>query len=313
MNRLTQAAKRRQGAVKWSFRYGKSSAARQYGVSLSSVKRWCKRYDGTWQSLKERSHRPKSHPKRHTEAEEAAIREAFSKAYMRYGWGGVYSELLEQHGYHRSFAGMYHAATRLGLGWGKRRKRPRRALRRYPELTTPGEKVQVDVKEVPYHCLKGAVKRDGKRLYQWTAIDECTRFRYVYGYEEHTPENSVDFLNRLQEAFPFPIRAVQTDNGTEFTYRFISKTEKCPFELELAQRGITHKLIPPRTPWHNGKVERSHRNDQWYFYDWEKFADVDELNQKLKAHLVWSNNKAMRTLDWRSPSQRLNLFLGSHH
>ena len=311
MNKLTQAAKNRQAAVHWSERYGKSAAARKYRVSLSSIKRWCKRYDGTWQSLKERSHRPHSHPKQHTRAEEAAIRVSFSKAYFRYGWDGVYAELKAQ-SYTRSFAGMYHAARRLGLGWGKARKRPRRASRRYPELSTPGEKMQIDVKEVPYHCLTGAAKRDGKRLYQWTAIDECTRLRFVFAYEEHTPENSVDFLRRLIEVFPFKIQAIQTDNGTEFTYRFISKTELCPFERELFSRGITHRLIPPRTPWKNGKVERSHRSDQRYFYDWEKFADVNALNRKLKAHLAWSNAKPMRTLAWTSPIQRLADAIGSH-
>lgn len=180
-------------------------------------------------------------------------------------------------------------------------------------MTKPGEKVQIDVKEVPYCCLKGAAKRDGKRLYQWTAIDECTRLRYVYGYEEHTPQNSADFLGRLLKVFPFPIQTVQTDNGTEFTYKFISQTEKSPFEEALLAKRITHKLIPPRTPWHNGKVERSHRNDQRYFYDWEKFANVHELNQKLKTHLSWSNNKAMRTLGWKSPLQLLAAALGSHH
>lgn len=313
MKRIAQEARRRQVVVRYAEKHGKSKAARQYGVSLSSVKRWAKRYDGTWQSLCERSHRPHSHPKQHTPEEEAAIRAAFSKAYLRYGWDGVYAELKQAHGYTRSFGGMYHAATRLGLGWGKKRKRPPRKARRYPELKKPGEKVQIDVKEVPYHCLKGAAKRDGKHLYQWTAIDECTRMRFVYGYEEHTPENSVDFLGRLLQAFPFPIQTVQTDNGTEFTYRFISETELCPFEETLAAKGISHKLIPPRTPWHNGKVERSHRSDQRYFYDWEKFVDVQELNRKLSAHLSWYNNRPMRSLDWASPLQRLESFLGSHH
>ena len=69
--------------------------------------------------------------------------------------------------------------------------------------------------------------------------------------------------------------------------------------------GITHKLIPPRTPWHNGKVERSHRNDQRYFYDWEKFSSIEELNEKLKKHLSWSNNKLMRTLGSKSSIQLL--------
>lgn len=313
MNRIAQEAQRRQGAVKYAEKHGKSKAAREYGVSLSSIKRWAKRYDGTWQSLCEKSHRPHSHPKQHTPEEEAVIRSAFSKQYLRYGWDGVYAELRETYGYTRSFGGMYHAATRLGLGWGKKRKRPSRKARRYPELTKPGEKVQIDVKEVPYHCLKGAAKRDEKHLYQWTAIDECTRFRFVYGYEEHTPENSVDFLGRLLRAFPFPIQTVQTDNGSEFTYRFISDKELCPFEQALAAKGIAHKLIPPRTPWHNGKVERSHRSDQSYFYDWEKFADLQELNRKLSAHLSWYNNRPMRSLGWCSPLQRLTSLIGSHH
>ena len=123
----------------------------------------------------------------------------------------------------------------------------------------------------------------------------------------------MDFLKRVLKAFPFPIQTVQTDNGTEFTYKFISETEKCPFDTALEAAGIVHKLIPPRTPWHNGKVERSHRNDQRYFYDWEKFASVQELNEKLEIHLSWSNNKAMRTLGWLSPLDRLAAFLGSYH
>ena len=64
MNIITQEARKRQAVVKLSLRKGKRFASRMYGVSLSSVKRWCKRYDGTWQSLKEKSHKPDSHPKR---------------------------------------------------------------------------------------------------------------------------------------------------------------------------------------------------------------------------------------------------------
>ena len=76
MNIITQEAHRRQGVVKLAKRKGKSYAAKIYGVSLSSVKRWCKRYDGTWQSLKEKSHKPHSHPKRHTDEEEKLIKGA---------------------------------------------------------------------------------------------------------------------------------------------------------------------------------------------------------------------------------------------
>lgn len=305
MNRITQEARKRQAVVKLACRKGKSYAADKYGVSLSSVKRWCKRYDGTWQSLKERSHRPKHHPRQHTAQEETLIRESMRQSFFRYGWDGAYASAKEA-GYTRSYSGFIYAARRMGLNGDMVEKcSPRKHDRRYPELSVPGEKVQIDVKEVPYCCLKGAAKRDGKHLYQWTAIDECTRVRFVYGFEEHTPENSVKFLKMLQKVFPFQIQTVQTDNGTEFTYKYISDTEESPFDKALAAAGIVHKLIPPRTPWHNGKVERSHRNDQRYFYDWEKFSDVEELNRKLKAHLTWSNRKPMRTLGGKSPLELL--------
>lgn len=284
MNIIAQEAMKKQAVVKYAERNGKSKASRKYGVSLPSVKRWCKRYDGTWKSLLEKSHRPHSHPKQHTPKEERQIKNSFKKSYARYGWDGVYSDLSRK-GYTRSFSGMVYAAKRLGLTEQKKQKKRSRVHRRYPELIEPGEKVQIDVKEVPYNCLRGKVLRDGKHLYQWTGIYECTRMRFVYSFEEHTPENSVKFLKMLIQAFPFKIKTIQTDNGTEFTYKY--------------------KLIPPRTPWHNGKVERSHRNDQRYFYDWETFRSVEELNKKLEKHLVWSNNKTMRTLGNKSPIQIL--------
>ncbi len=221
-----------------------------------------------------------------------------------YGWDGVYDELLKK-GYKRSFSGMVYAAKRMGLKEVKIKKPSRKRIRRYPELLVPGEKVQIDVKEVPYNCLRGDAIKYGKHFYQWTAIDECTRFRFVYAFEEHTPENTVKFLKMLLKEFPFKIRAIQTDNGTEFTYKFISDTEISPLDKMLQTLKIPHVLIPPRTPWHNGKVERSHRNDQRYFYDWETFRTLDELNEKLKKHLEWSNNKTMRTLGRKSPVQIL--------
>ena len=305
MNILSQEARKRQAVVKLANRKGVTFAAEKYGVSRSSVKRWKKRYDGTWKSLLERSHRPNSHPRQHTETEEMIISRAFWKKYRRYGWYGVYEE-ANANGYTRSLSGLIYAAKRLDLVEQGKQREARRHDRRYPELLIPGEKVQIDVKEVPYNCLRGNLVRDNKHLYQWTAIDECTRIRFVYGFEEHTPENSVKFLRMLVKVFPFKIQTVQTDNGTEFTYKYISDTEECPFDKALRELGIAHKLIPPRTPWHNGKVERSHRNDQRYFYDWETFRSLEDFNKKLAEHLIWSNNKPMRTLKDKSPRELLS-------
>ena len=83
--------------------------------------------------------------------------------YARYGWDGVYAKVKAQ-GYSRSLSGMIYAAKRLKLVEKKKQQRPRRYYRRYPEVLVPGERVQVDVKEVPYNCLRGEVLRDGKHL-----------------------------------------------------------------------------------------------------------------------------------------------------
>lgn len=114
MNIITQEAKKKQAVVKFAKKNGKSAASRQYGVSLSSVKRWCSKYDGSdWRSLVERSHRPHHNPHRHTKKEERKIKEAFEKYYERYGWYGVYEE-LKRKGYTRSFSGMVYAAKEWG-------------------------------------------------------------------------------------------------------------------------------------------------------------------------------------------------------
>lgn len=126
-------------------------------------------------------------------------------------------------------------------------------------------------------------------------------------YDEHSTYSSKDFLIKLLKAFPVPIREVQTDNGSEFTtaLRVKDPKQKTMFEKALETLDIKYHRIRVATPQHNGKVERSHRNDQRYFYDWETFRNVDELNEKLEKHLEWSNNKPMRTLGYKSPKQLL--------
>ncbi len=64
---------------------------------------------------------------------------------------------------------------------------------------------------------------------------------------------------------------------------------------------IKHQLIRPRTPRHNGKVERSHRNDNERFYKYLSFYSYDDLLLQMKRYLNRSNNIPMQTLNWLSP------------
>lgn len=78
----------------------------------------------------------------------------------------------QEAGYGKSYSGFIYAARWMGIiRRGAGEKPPRKHERRYPEVMAPGEKVQIDVKEVPYQYLKDAAKRDRKHLYQWTAIN----------------------------------------------------------------------------------------------------------------------------------------------
>lgn len=116
----------------------------------------------------------------------------------------------------------------------------------------------------------------------------------------------------MLRAFPFPVECVQTDNGSEFTKRFTS-SRNAPtltlFEKRLAEYGITHKLIRPFTPRHNGKVERSHRKDNEYFYATHKFYSFDDFKAQLKVHSRKYNEFPMRPLGWKSPKETLFNFL----
>jgi len=137
--------------------------------------------------------------------------------------------------------------------------KPKYVPKPYEQMLYPGQRVQIDVKHVPSACLVGHAK--GKRFYQYTAIDEFSRLRYVEAFEEHSTYSSAVFLEHAVRYFKFPVECVQTDNGFEFTNRFSNSKRDLPtlFEYKALSLGIRHKLIRPYTPRHNGKVERSHR------------------------------------------------------
>ena len=96
---------------------------------------------------------------------------------------------------------------------------------------------------VPSACLPGEAK--GKCFYQYTAIDEFSRWRYVEAFEEHSTYSSMKFLVHLVQAFPMPIECVQTDNGTEFTKRFTKASldeDLTLFERKLKEYGNLQKI-----------------------------------------------------------------------
>jgi transposase InsO family protein len=225
----------------------------------------------------------------------------------------VFWVILLKAGYQRNISTLYRFMRRDGMGFQKP-KNPKRVSKKYEDMTRPGERVQVDVKVVPKSCIEGGALVRGDGWFQYTAIDEYSRFRYVEGFEEQNGSASAQFLDHLVKAFPFKIECIQTDNGTEFTNRFVSTTDKpSTFDLRLAFHEIRHKLIKPYTPRHNGKVERSHRKDNERFYALNTFSSFADFRNRLaRYNWVDYNDFPMRPLKWKSPLQTLRDFLRLH-
>ena len=209
MNTVTQITRRRQAIIEYSLKKGVSAAARRYNVSRQFIYRWKNRYDGTLESLQDRSHRPHSHPNQHT-PEDIKLIEDMRKRNMNTGLV-VFWVKLRQKGYTRSITSLWRVLKRRNLAPIKP-PNPKYIPKPYEKMSYPGQRVQIDVKYVPDACIVGDAKSEGKKFYQYTAIDEYSRFRYLEAFEEHNTYTSAVFLEHMLQAFIFPVECVQTDN-----------------------------------------------------------------------------------------------------
>ena len=149
-------------------------------------------------------------------------------------------------------------------------------------------------------------RRNDKRykFYQYTYIDEATRERYLYWYEEHSAAYTVDFVKRCIRYYGYKTEEIQTDNGVEFTFNRSDVKREHPMDTLLKEIGIKHHKIRPRTPEHNGKVERSHRNDNERFYSYLKFYSLEDLRKQGAAYLKRSNRIPMAVLGYLTPKEK---------
>ena len=306
MNTITQTMKFRQAIIEYSLKNGVTKAAIRYNVNRQYVYRWRKRYDGTIRSLADKSHRPHHHPNQHTDDELKLI----SDMRKRNANAGlvVFWVKLRQRGYSRSITGLYRVLRKQGQ-MAVKPPNPKYIPKPYEKMFYPGQRVQIDVKVVPSACIVGDAS--GQKFYQYTAIDEYSRFRYLEAFQEQSSYSSAVFVEHLLKKFPFKIECIQTDNGQEFTKTYGNTKNPKPtmFENKLNQLGIRHKLIKVYTPRHNGKVERSHRKDNEYFYATHRFYSFDDFAKQLKVHNYNYNKFPMRPLNWKAPADYINAFL----
>lgn len=277
-----------------------SFVCRKYHISRTSLYRWNKRFDGTKESLIDIPHTPKTkHPNSHTDEEIKWINN-----YLRRSPSITLCELWYKlklnRGYTRHPASLYRFLRKIG--WYKKfniKNTSKYVPKKYNTPKDLGIKWQIDVKFVPSNCYVN--KDNDKRFYQYTCIDEATRERFIYHYDEHTPRSTCDFVYRCFLYYAYKPKEIQTDNGTEFTWNQEKIKVIHPFSELCIKEDIYHHKIKPRTPRHNGKVERSHRSDNERFYSYLTFYSLDDLRVQAKAYLKRSNNIPMAVLDYKTP------------
>lgn len=281
--------------------YPISFVCRRYKISKSSLMRWNRKFDGTKESLIDKSHKPLTpHPNAHTELEIKWIKN-FIRRNPHISMSELYGKLRTEKGYSRTAPSLFRVLRKLGFYINKE-KYEKYVPKKYDTPTDIGIKWQMDVKYVPTECYSGTTP---DKFYQYTIIDEASRERFIYPYKEQSSFSTIDFVKRAILYFGYQPKIIQTDNGQEFTYTM--KTNRIhPLDVLLNELNITHQLIRPRTPRHNGKVERSHRNDQNRFYNYLKFYSYDDLKYQMKNYLNRSNNIPMQVLGWLSPIEKRN-------
>ena len=310
MNSITQDMKYRYSLMKYAEKYGVSRASRKYDKSRSYIYFWRKRFDGTIESLACRSRRPHSHPNQHT-PEEMKLIQKMRRRNPKLGIVELWARLRSR-GYSRCVESLWRVLRREGL-LPEEAPKKKYTPKLYEQMQYPGQRVQIDVKVVPRKCIADPELK----LFQYTAIDEYSRYRVLGAYPEQSTYSSADFLRKVVKAFArkgIKVECVQTDNGFEFTNRFSpSKREiKTFFEQTAFDLGIRPKRLHSYTPRRNGKAAHSHREDQKRFYDSHRFYSLADFDAQLSVHRRASNNRPMRPLHYCSPNVFLRCYTVQH-
>lgn len=277
--------KQRRRVVDYAIDHGIKPASRHFGVARRTVRTWLRR----WRADGECGLVPRYPSTRKRKLPEIT-RELIRVARTEHRYGAVRTKIWLSRVHHlhvnaRTIQRVFH-----DLGVPRLTKPPKRRPKQMTlfEKDAPGDSVQVDVK---------VVRLEREKVFQYTAIDDCTRYRVIRLYPRQNQMTSLLFLDELRRHLPFTIRKLQCDNGTEFPLAF---------KLAVEAAGIQHKYIKPRRPQQNGKVERSHRIDSEEFWSQRTFATrVDAEPALAEWERRYNHERFSMALHGQTPVEKL--------
>jgi transposase InsO family protein len=289
-----------------------SFVCRHFGISRKTFYKWYKRFNENnkdIESLKDRTSKPINSPKKTDILTTHLIINIREKT--RFGPDRIKFYLYKC--YHKNVprSTIYVILKREGLINKTKRRKKKPILYNLPN---PGDNIQLDIKYVNGYS--------SRKIVQYSAIDDCTRIKFVKLYTERTNHNSLDFLLTIVSKFPFKIKQITTDNDSVFTNKYTGETKTSLFKepsiheftIKCEQLGIHHKLNPPGNPQKNGKVERSHRTDEEEFWRILQLKitssyDFSYINKALKAYInFYNNHRPHMGIGGLTPLQKLRSF-----
>ena len=158
----------------------------------------------------------------------------------------------------------------------------------------PGSLVQVDTKH-----LRGG----GNRYYQFTAVDCFTRIAYCRVFRGGSSGSAQAFLHELLDYLPFPVMAIQTDNGAEYMKHF---------DAALEGFGITHYFSHPRCPQENTRVERKIQTTKQELWAYRDGHDLEQLNEVTSEwNETYNDYRPHQALAYKTPREFLKSWYDS--
>jgi transposase len=288
---LIEVAKGRQSAL----------VALDFETSVRTLYRWQRAYRQGGVEALEPGRSPGRRPKYIRGVTANRIREYR----RRFGWGAevIQAHLELDHGTRLSRHRIARFLKRHGLV-DKRRPKRKRRHDRVVVVATPGAHTQMDVK-----YLDGVLP-DERRCYVYSFVDHASRWRFHRAFDSFGPSETRLFIEDVLSRASFTITRLQTDNGIEFTYRYVTNPDE-PLEHALdevcRERGIRHVLIPPGEKELQGLVERSHRECDDQLCRRLRVRDLAALNRHLDEHSRWANESRRRKpLHWRTAAEHLD-------
>lgn len=142
----------------------------------------------------------------------------------------------------------------------------------------------------------------GKRFFIFSAIDCKSRFGYIYPYHSISSASAKDFVRRVREYFPFPIEAINTDNGSEYLLKF---------HEEIASWGIPHYFSDPYCPKQNGRVERFHQTAEYEYLNYQPLLPyiADLTKHCLAFNQKYNYQRYHSAIGYQKPGEYVTLLL----